>query len=633
MTVPSRLRSPNPHLGAYYGIVTSALASLVIILAMFEQLGWGRAALAQSMILVPLGLYLFIAFGARTYLPEDFFVSGRRVPSVYNGFVLAAITIGGVGFLGYTGTAFFLGFDALAIGLGWAVGMLAAGILFVPYLRKTGAYTLPSFLGHRFRSRLLRAAASAMQLPPTALLLAVEIKIAALIAALFLPVSFAVAVIAVAAFIAAVAILGGMRSVTWAGSAEFLVGAIGLVVVVTVVSILLTSLPAPQLVYGGMFADLHKAEVTAGAVPLQPDAFAMALPGPGLQPALKPFLQPFGILGPTDFLLLFLSLALGTAALPSLLARSGVTAHVEAQRHSTGWALLFVAAFAMTVPAMATFVKLIIFREIALTPVSSLPAWLTGLSDMGLLQIADANGDGAIGAAELWIKRDFVLFALPQVAGLPYVLTMLMATSALAIALAASASHLFTLSASLAEDLYRTFAGRHALPRLVAVWAAIAAAAIAAAVFLVIAEIDPLQAALTAFGFAAATFFPSLLLAIWWRRASKWGVLAAMATGFLVMTAYAIFGGMIEIFGAPLSAPLASLAGALLAFITGIAVSYFTHAPSRAEAEYREAMRNPEGESIYDRAQMRAAAAASAAAAATSEQQPAAEPSSTESST
>jgi len=629
MTVPWRLRSPNPHLGAYYGIVASALVSLVIILAMFEQLGWERAVLAQFMIIVPLGLYLFIAVGARTLLPEDFYASGRRVPPVYNGFVLAAIAVGGVGFLGYTGTAFFLGFDALAIGLGWTLGMLAAGILFVPYLRKAGAYTVPSFLGHRFRSRLLRATASVMQLPPTALLLAAEIKIAALIAAMFLPVSFAVAVIVVAALIATIAILGGMRSVTWAGSAEFLVGAVGLVAVVTIVSILLTNLPAPQLVYGGMFSDLQKAEVTAGVTSLKPEAFAMALPGPAPQPALKPFLQPFGVLGPIDFLMLFLSLALGTAALPSLLVRSGVTANVAAQRHSTGWGLLFVAAFAMTVPAMAVLVKLIIFREIALTPASSLPAWLTGLSDMQLLQTGDANGDGAIGAAELWIRRDFILFALPQAAGLPYVLTALMATSALAIALAASASHLFTLAASLAEDLYRTFAGRHALPRLVAVWAATAAAAITAAVFLVLAEIDPLKAALTAFGFAAAIFFPALLLSIWWRRASKWGVLAAMAAGFTVMAAYAIFGGTIDIFGVRLSAPLASLAGALLGLIAGIAVSYLEHPPSRAEADYREAMRNPEGESIYDRAQMRAVAAASAAAATSSEQQSAAKNSAT----
>ena len=153
------------------------------------------------MMLVPLALYLFIAVGARTGQTEDFFASGRRVPPVYNGFVLAAIAVGGVGFLAYTGTAFFLGFDAMAIGLGLTFGMLAAAILFVPYLRKAGAYTLPSFFGHRFRSRLLRAAASIAQLPPLTLLLAAEIKIAALLASLFLPLSFAAAVILVAALI------------------------------------------------------------------------------------------------------------------------------------------------------------------------------------------------------------------------------------------------------------------------------------------------------------------------------------------------------------------------------------------------------------------------------------------------
>src|SRR3989304_10335178 len=136
MSVPSRLRMPNPHLGAYYGIVTSAFVSLIVLLSIFEQLGWGRPLLAQTMMIVPLALYLVIAVGSRTNQAEDFFASGRRVPPVYNGFVLAAIAVGGVGFLGYTGTAFFLGFDAMAIGLGWTVGMLASGILFVPYLRK-----------------------------------------------------------------------------------------------------------------------------------------------------------------------------------------------------------------------------------------------------------------------------------------------------------------------------------------------------------------------------------------------------------------------------------------------------------------------------------------------------------------
>src|SRR5688572_9170967 len=119
MILPSRLRTPNPHLGAYYSIVASAFVSLVVMLAMFEQLGWSRDFLAQSLMLVPLALYLIIAVGSRTFRPEDFFVSGRRVPAIYNGFVLAAVTVGGVGFVAYTGTIYFLGFDALAIGLGW----------------------------------------------------------------------------------------------------------------------------------------------------------------------------------------------------------------------------------------------------------------------------------------------------------------------------------------------------------------------------------------------------------------------------------------------------------------------------------------------------------------------------------
>jgi cation/acetate symporter len=609
MIVPTRLRSPNPHLGAYYGIVAATLVSLVIILAMFEQLGFGRAGLAQTMMLVPIALYLLIAFGARTNQAEDFFASGRRVPPVYNGFVLAAIAVGGVGFLGYTGTAFFLGFDAMAIGLGWTFGMLAAGVLFVPYVRKAGSYTLPSFFGHRFRSRLLRAAASALQLPPVALLFAAEIKIAALIASLFLPLSFGVAVVLVAALIASIAILGGMRSITWAGSAEFLVGAVGLAAVVTIVSILLTNLPTPQLTYGELFTELQQAESATGAVPLSPDGAAATLPGTAPRPAIKPFLQPFGALAPVAFVTLFLSLALGIAAFPTLLARSGVTATVAEQRRSTAWGLLFVAAFAMTVPAMAAFAKVAILREIVAAKAASLPAWLITLSDMQLLRAGDTNGDGAIGAAELLIGRDGIALALPSAAGLPYVLTALMATAALAVALAASASHLFTLAASLAEDLYRTLDRRQALPRLVAAWAAIAATALAASVFLVIADVDPLKSALMAFAFAAASFFPALLLAIWWPRCTKWGAMAAMATGFTVMAADAVFGGALGIFGTGFSAPLASLIGAGLALIAGIAASYTQSPPSQAEADYRRAMRNPDGEAIYDRAQARAAAA------------------------
>src|SRR5688572_12754812 len=114
MSATSRQHTPNPHLGAYYGIITSAFVSLVIVLAMFEQLGWSDGAIARSMILLPLALYLVIAVGSRTVNREDFFVSGRRVPQVYNALVMAATVVGGVGFFAYTGAVFFIGFDALA---------------------------------------------------------------------------------------------------------------------------------------------------------------------------------------------------------------------------------------------------------------------------------------------------------------------------------------------------------------------------------------------------------------------------------------------------------------------------------------------------------------------------------------
>src|SRR4029079_7062509 len=434
---PARPRTSTPHLGAYYGIITSAFVSICLCVSCFSELGVRQTLLAEIMLLAPLALYLLIAVGSRTLNVEDFFCSGRRVPPLFNGFVLAATAVGGVGVLAYTGTVFFLGFDALAIGLGWTAGMLIGGVLFVPYLRKAGSYTLPTFFGHRFRSRTVRMTVGVMLLPPAALLLAAEMKVAALIAVLFLPVSFSLSVIMIAVLIAITAILGGMRSVTWTGSAEFIVGAIGLVVVVTTVSIMLTNIPAPQLTYAEMLSPLHDAEITAGLTPVQPDVAASPSPAPPPTASSKPFQQSFGSLRELDFATLFLCLALGTASLPSLLTRSGVTRSISDQRRSTAWGVMLVALFVMTAPAMAAFAKLILFKGITLAPASDLPSWFTALSQQHLIQAGDANGDGAIGAQELLVPRDGIALALPAAAELPYVLSVVMAAAAIAIALSA----------------------------------------------------------------------------------------------------------------------------------------------------------------------------------------------------
>ena len=607
----SRRRQANPHLGAYYGILTSAFVSLVISLAMFEQLGWPEMWVARAMILVPLALYLAISLGARTLNVEDFFASGRRVPPVYNGAALAAVLIGGTGFFAYTGTLFFLGFDALAIGLAWAAGLIMSGLLFVPYLRKAGAYTMPGFLGQRFHSRPLRAMASVLQLPPAAFLLAAEIKVAALIIAMFLPLSHQLAVACVAIIIACVTIVGGMRSLTWSASAQFIVGAVGFAVPLIIVSVLLTNLPAPQLTYGELFEPLKRSETVAGVSPSAPGELATALPHEQPRPSAKPFLQAFGAVSRTDFLTLFLCLTLGAAALPSLLARSGVTSSVADQRRSVAWGVFFVALFAISAPALAAFVKLLVFQDIAQAPASALPSWINDLSAYRLFFARDANADGAIEAAELFVARDGIVLALPMAARLPFVCTVLMAAAGLAIALAAAASHLFTLAGSLADDVIRLVDPRsEVLPRLMVAWVAIAATSLAAGVFLAFAEIDVMQVAIMAFASAAAIFFPVLLLAIWWRRCNWLGAMVALGAGFATMAAAVAFGGAPIAGQFRLTTVLAALIGAALGLIGGLIGSLLGPKPTPAEQAYFEELRDPSGDALHDRPQRRTAVAA-----------------------
>lgn len=613
MTSPTRLRAPHPHLGAYYGIITSAFVSLIVLLAMFEQLGWREAIIAQFMLVTPLLIYVVIAVGSRTVNVEDYFTSGRRVPAVFNGFVLAATAVGGVSFFAYTGALFFLGLDGLAIGLGLTCGLLTGAVLFVPYLRKAGAYTLPGFFGQRFRSRKLRVAASVLQLPPLVLLLAAEIKIAALIASFFLPLTFSLAVFLIAALVAAIGMLGGMRSLTWTGSAQFIVGAVGLAVPLVTVSVLLTSLPTPQFTYGAMIPSLQNAEITAGLSPVQPEEITTDLPPTAPEPVVKPFFQSFGVLSEIDFIVLFICLALGIAALPSLLVRSGVTRSIVEQRRSTAWAMLLVAVFALTAPALAVFTKFLVFQDIGLAPGGALPDWLTELSGRQLLKAGGAHGAGGMGAAEIQFTREGIALMLPTLAELPFVMTALMAAAGMAIALAAAGSHLFTLAGSIAEDVYRVLDSRAAeLPRLAAAWGATAATALGAALFLVIADIDPLRAAIVGLTFAAATFFPALLLTVWWRRCTEAGALAAMGAGFaVVFLGCGLFGAD----GAGIYPAYVGIIGAVLASIAGIAASLYGMKPPAAASAYWEEMRDPEGEAIYDRAKARSAAQAANASA------------------
>jgi cation/acetate symporter len=607
--VPSSLRHrTNPHLAAHHGIVASAFVSLVIALAVFEQLGWTRNALAETMIIVPVLFYVAIALATRSVDIREFYACRRRVPPFFNGAVLAAVLIGGTGFFGYTGALFLIGYDALPIGLGWTAGLLAAGLLFVPFLRKSGAYTLPSFLGQRFRSREVRLTASLLQLPPLTLLLAAEFKMAVFAATLLMPVPRGFAVLVIGIVVSIIVLMGGMRSLTWTSSAQFVVAAVAFTAPLLIVSVLLTNLPLPQLTYGEILAPLQRSEIVTGATPAGGEHLATALPSEHPQPSTKPFLRSFGGMGASSFIAIVLCLVLGTAAMPSLLVRSGTTPSVADQRRSLALGALLVGLFALSAPALAVFAKLLIFQPMTQPAVAgALPSWLNELNAYGIIVTRDANGDGAIGGAEMLFARNGIVFALPMVAGLPFVCTVLIAAAGLALALAAAASHLFTLAGGLAEDIGGVFdPERTALPRLVAAWAAIVATALGAAIFLAAAHIDALHAAATAFSLTAATYFPVLLLSIWWKRCTGFGALVALIAGFVAMMLGLLFGATLGS-GDIVASSIAALVSAGFAVVAGIVASQIGPGPSPQSEAYFAELRDPGGDAIYDRAGFRAA--------------------------
>jgi cation/acetate symporter len=258
MSLPYQYRPVNPRLGTHYATFTSAMIALVLVLAMLEQLGVRKLWLSHVMIAAPLIGYAGVAAITRTLDLHEFFSAGRRVPAVFGGLSLAVTAIGGTGFFALTGCLYLIGFDALALALGWAAGFAVCVVAFTPFLRKSGAYTLPGFFRQRFDSPLLGALAALALVPPAVLILAAEIRIGAFIASLFVAVPFEAAVMIGAGIIAAVTVLGGMRSVSWTQCILYIVVIGAFLVPLTILSVQITNLPLPQFTYGGLFEDLYR---------------------------------------------------------------------------------------------------------------------------------------------------------------------------------------------------------------------------------------------------------------------------------------------------------------------------------------------------------------------------------------
>jgi len=598
MAFTSSTRLVNPRLGTYFGIFTAALVALVLMALMLEQLGVADGLLRALMFAAPLLLYAAIGFNARAREPHDYFASGRRVPAFFNGLVLGVAALGGAGFLGLTGALFIAGFDALCLSIGWCAGLVFMAVLFAPYVRKFGTYTVPAFLGRRFDSRAVRVVAAAVLCPPILLLLIAEARFAAYACAWLLGQPEHLMSAVLIALVAAVLAAGGMRSLTWSSVAKAITALLALAVPATIFALMASNLPLPQMTHGNTLRVLTRMEMMRNVPILIAPPLALDLAGAGMEALAKRFVQSFGNVGPIGFVLASLVLAAGIAASPVLLPRSGTTPGVYEARKSLGWAVLVTGVVLLTLPAVAVYLRFLLFEQVIGQPPEQLPAWMQILQQAGIAQIEP--GAEPVSLGRFGFERDAVLFALPIAAGYPQVLIYLSLLGALAAALTALSASLFALAAIVAEDVLRASPVEVASDRARLGRARLALAALAfVGIWLAIAApADPLQLFLWSATLSASTCFPVLFLSIWWRRTKALGAMAGMLSGLLVAGAAILLS---EAGAIALPSALAGALGLPCAMLVTIVGSLLAPAAGLNVLEQLREMRMPGGETVYDR--------------------------------
>jgi cation/acetate symporter len=598
MAFTSSTRLVNPRLGTYFGIFTAALVALVLMALMLEQLGIADGLLRALMFAAPLLLYAAIGFNARAREPHDYFASGRRVPAFFNGLVLGVAALGGAGFLGLTGALFIAGFDALCLSIGWCAGLVFMAVLFAPYVRKFGAYTVPAFLGRRFDSRAVRLLAAAVLSPVILLVLIAEVRFAAYASAWLLGQPEQVMTAVLMALVAGVLAAGGMRSLTWSSVAKAITALLALAVPATIFALLASNLPLPQMTHGNTLRVLTRMEMMRNVPILIAPPLALDLAGVGMEALAKRFVQSFGNVGPVGFVLASLVMAAGIAASPVLLPRSGTTPGVYEARKSLGWAVLVTGVVLLTLPAVAVYLRFLLFEQVVGQPPDQLPAWMQILQQAGIAQIEP--GSQPVSLSRFGFERDAVLFALPIAAGYPQVLVYLALLGALAAALTGLSASLFALAAIIAEDVVRTSPVEVTSDRARLGRARLALAAVAfVGIWLAIAvPADPLQLFLWAATLSASTCFPVLVLSIWWRRTKALGAMAGMLSGLLIAGAAILLS---EAGAIALPSALAGALGVPCAMLVTMVGSLMAPGAGHKVLEQLREMRMPGGETVYDR--------------------------------
>jgi cation/acetate symporter len=575
------------NLGKIYGGYAGAFIAFVIILAIAEQMGLPNKIIGYCFIFLTIGVYAYIGILSRTSDLSEYYVAGRVVPPFFNGMATGADWMSAASFISMAGGLYLAGYGGLGYVLGWTGGYVLVAVLLAPYLRKFGQFTVPDFLGVRYEGNTARICGVIVLFSASFTYIVAQTFGIGIITSRFLGIPFEIAIFVGLLGILVCSMLGGMRAVTWTQVAQYIILIIAYLTPVVWLSTKLFSFPIPELTYGQALQEIGQLETKLGIVKHHTAAYVDAK-------------GQFSWVEFNNFWALVLCLMVGTASLPHILMRYFTTPNVRDARVSVGWSIFFIFLLYFTAPAYAAFAKLEVYSNVIGQPISSLPAWVQNWSQVGgLLTIKDANGDGILQLPEFIINQDIIVLSMPEIAGLPYVISGLVAAGGLAAALSTADGLLLAIANALSHDVYyklidpkASSVRRLVVARVLLVGVALIAAAVAGT-----RPSGIIQMVAWAFSLAAAGLFAPLVLGIWWKRTTSIGAIVGMMAGFLICLYYLIatrYFGMAEWFG--IRNISSALFGLPVAFIVTWVVSLMTAPPSKEMQDFVDSIRVPKGE-------------------------------------
>ncbi|MEQ9112062.1 MAG: sodium:solute symporter family protein [Rhodospirillaceae bacterium] len=571
------------------------------------------------------GLYIAIAIWSRAKSTNDFYVAAGGVNPVVNGMATAADWMSAASFISMAGIIAFMGRDGSVYLLGWTGGYVLLALLLAPYLRKFGQFTVPDFIGERYYSKTARVVAVVCLIFISFTYIAGQMRGVGIVFSRFLEVEIATGVIIGACIVFIYAALGGMKGITYTQAAQYCVLIFAYMVPAFFISILVSGSPIPQLGFGGTLAD-----GSGRAVLDTLDGVLMDLGFNAYTSGAKSTIDVFAITA---------ALMIGTAGLPHVIVRFFTVPKVSDARRSAGWALVFIAILYTTAPAVAVFARLNFVESVNEKSYAETPGWFRNWEDIGLTAWTDKNEDGRLqyragapfegipdftdnrGAAgerilnntltpngnEVYVDRDIIVLANPEIAALPDWVIALVAAGSLAAALSTAAGLLLVISAAVSHDLLKkTFSPNlSGKQELLYARIAIAASLALACLFGIYPPAFVAQVVAFAFGLAAASLFPAILMGVFSKRMNKEGAIAGMLVGLVFTFGYIVYFKFISpgsntaeywLFG--ISPEGIGFIGALLNFTVAAAVARATAPPPQTVQDLIDDIRLPSGAGV-----------------------------------